>query len=97
MKLISFIVPGKRRRSLQSLSLYFYLNFLELLGVEKCHAKLQYYISYIKKVTRINKAKKLSVSFSTSQGMYTEIIFKFHKPYSIFYSKQNSKVCSHFL
>ena len=35
----------------------------------------------IKKVTRINKAKKLSVSFSTSQGMYTEKIFKFHKPY----------------
>ena len=34
----------------------------------------------IKKVTRINKAKKLSVSFSTSQGMYTEKIFKFHNP-----------------
>ena len=35
----------------------------------------------IKKVTRINKVKKLSVSFSTSQGMFREIIFKFHKAY----------------
>ena len=51
----------------------------------------------IKKVTRINKAKKLSVSFSTSQGMYTERIFKFHKAYIISYSKQNSNVCSHFI
>ena len=51
----------------------------------------------IKKVTRINKAKKLSVSFSTSQGMYTERTFKFHKPYLIPYSKQNRKACSHFM
>ena len=50
----------------------------------------------MKKVGRINKAKKLSVSFSTSQGMCKERIFKFHKAYLIPYSKQNSKVCSHF-
>ena len=51
----------------------------------------------MKKVGRINKAKKLSVSFSTSQGMYTERTFKFHKPYLIPYCKQNSKACSHFM
>ena len=50
----------------------------------------------MKKVGRINKAKKLSVSFSTSQGNCKERIFKFHKAYLIPYSKQNSKVCSHF-
>ena len=50
----------------------------------------------MKKVGRINKPKKLSVSFSTSQGMCKERTFKFHKVYLIPYSKQNSKVCSHF-
>ena len=52
---------------------------------------------FIKKTSKVNKAKKLSVSFSTSQGMYTERIFKFHKAYLVSYSKQNSNVCSHFI
>ena len=51
----------------------------------------------IKSVSRINQAKILSVSFSTSQGMYRERIFKFDKAYLISYSKQNSKVCGHFM
>ena len=51
----------------------------------------------IKEVSRTNKAKRLSVSFPSSQGMDTGGIFKFHKAYLIYYSKQNSKVCSHFM
>ena len=45
----------------------------------------------IKEVSRTNKAKRLSVSFPSSQGMYTEGIFQFHKAYLIITQNKTEK------
>ena len=45
----------------------------------------------IKEISRTNKAKRLSVYFPNSQGMYTEGIFKSHKAYLIITPNKTAK------